>query len=95
MTKPFQIITDDAEDQPQPSKTDHVESLGMQALMMGLSALSQRTIVALSRLFVLAATASAFALWWAVLPNPTVLQLVGLGMYGIFVLAASFIARRL
>lgn len=93
MAAKFSIVDEDA--QPTPERPSVAESAGMQALVLGLQALSQRTVVALSKLFVLLATASAFALWWAVLPNPTVLQLVGLGMYGAFVLAASFIARRL
>lgn len=87
----FSIVEDDE----QTPKQSMAETAGMQALILGLQALSQRTVVALSKIFVLLATMSAFALWWSVLPNPTVLQLVGLGMYGIFVLAASFIARKL
>jgi hypothetical protein len=66
----------------------------MQALMLGLGALSKRAIVALQSLFVLLATASAFILWWSVLPSPSVLQLVGLAGYALFVLAASVIVRK-
>jgi hypothetical protein len=67
----------------------------MQALMLGLGALSKRAVVALQSMFVLLGTGSAFALWWVVLPNPSVLQLVGLSIYALFVLAASVIVRRL
>jgi len=67
----------------------------MQALMLGLGALSKRVVVALQSMFVLLATGSAFVLWWSVLPSPSILQLVGLGMYAAFVLAASVIVRRL
>jgi len=67
----------------------------MQALMLGLGALSKRAIIALQSMFVLLATGSAFILWWSVLPSPSVLQLTGLGMYGLFVLAASVIVRKL
>jgi hypothetical protein len=56
-------------------------------LFTSLKALSQRTIVALSNLFVLAAAASAFWLWYVTLPNPSVPQLVGLGLYGLLMLA--------
>jgi len=92
MAAKFSIVPDD---EPGSEKTSVAEQAGLQALTLGLQALSQRFVVALSKLFVLLATASAFALWLEVLPNPSVLQLVGLGMYGIFALAASFIARRL
>ena len=92
--EPFRVISDD--DPPTPSKTDQVlEAAGMQALMLGLGALSKRTVIALQSLFVLLATASAFTLWWAVLPSPSILQLVGLGMYALFCLAASVIVRKL
>jgi len=66
----------------------------MQALMLGLGALSKRAIIALQSAFVLLATASAFVLWWSVLPSPSVLQLTCLGMYAMFVLAASVIVRK-
>jgi len=67
----------------------------MQALMLGLGALSKRAIIALQSAFVLLATASAFALWWSVMPSPSILQLVGLSIYALFVLAASVIVRKL
>ena len=63
-------------------------------LLMSLRALSQRAVVALSALFTLALAGSAFALWWSVLPNPSVLQLAGLGMYAGFVLALEFVRRK-
>jgi hypothetical protein len=66
----------------------------MQALMLGLGALSKRAVIALQSAFVLLATASAFALWWSVMPSPTVLQLVGLSIYALFCLAASVIVRK-
>ena len=95
MGEPFRVINDD--DEPsKPSKTDQaLETAGMQALMLGLGALSKRAIIALQSAFVLLATGSAFILWWSVMPNPTVLQLTGLSIYALFVLAASVIVRRL
>jgi hypothetical protein len=93
MGKPFQIISEDEEKKIKPDRV--LESAGMQALMLGLGALSKRAVVALQSMFVLLATGSAFALWWSVLPSPSILQLVGLGMYALFVLAASVIVRRL
>ena len=96
MGEPFRIISDEDDPKRPPSKTDQaLEAAGMQALMLGLGALSKRAVIALQSLFVLLATASAFILWWAVMPNPTVLQLVGLSIYALFVLAASVIVRKL
>lgn len=90
MAEPFRVITDEEIETP-PSRQ---EAIGIEALRLGLGALAQRTIVALSRLFTLLTVASAFALWWNVLPSPSVLQLTGLGMYGLFILAANFLVRR-
>jgi hypothetical protein len=65
-----------------------------QAIMLALSALSQRTLQAFASLFTLLTMVSAFALFWIVLPNPTILQLVGLGIYGGLVLAINVIPTR-
>ncbi len=92
MAAKFSIVEDELEKTHE--RPSLAESAGLQALTLGLQALSQRAIVALSRLFVLLATGSAFVLWYRVMPDPTVLQLSGLALYGTFVLAASFIARR-
>jgi hypothetical protein len=62
-------------------------------LMIALKALSQRTIIALASLVDLALAASVFVLWMIVISTPTTLQLIGLGMYGMFVLIALFMRR--
>ena len=62
-------------------------------LLTALTALSKRTVVALSNLFSLLTIASAFTLWYIVLPNPSIPQLVGLGLYGLFILAMHFAIR--
>ena len=94
MAEPFRIIGDDEPQTPTSPPPDKLNQIGIEALMLGLSALSQRMVVGLSKLFTLITVASAFALWWAVMPNPTVLQLIGLGMFGLFVLAVNVIVRR-
>ena len=95
MAAKFSVIEDDEPTPSAPQNGSKLEQAGIEALALGLSALSQRFVVALSKLFVLLATASAFALWWRVMPEPTVLQLIGLSLYAIFALAASVIARKL
>lgn len=93
-SKPFQIVADEDEapQTEQPARTSFLESAGFQSLMIGLGALSQRTVVALSRLFALLVIASDFWLW-ASIPAPNAYQLIALGMYAAFSLAAIFIAR--
>lgn len=95
MAEPFRVITDEELQKPPTSPpADPLHQIGIQTLMLGLSALSKRALDALSRLFTLLTVACAFILWWAVMPNPTVLQLIGLGMFGVFVLAVNVIVRR-
>jgi hypothetical protein len=64
-----------------------------QLLLLALKALSQRTVIALSNLFTLIGLASAFWLWWTVLVNPTVNQLVGVGGYSVFLLLLEYVRR--
>ena len=63
-------------------------------LLLGLKTLSQKTIVALSNLFTLLTCASAFVLWQNVLPSPNPEQLVGLGLYGGFILLLHLVRKR-
>lgn len=70
-----------------------VEQAAMAMLFTAVKALSQRAVIALGNLYALLLAASAFVLWWRVLPAPTVKQLVGLALYGCFVLAVM-LARR-
>lgn len=63
-------------------------------LLLSLKALSQRALVALASLFTLVAVASTWWLFEEALPvNPSVNQLVGLGLYGLFVLAIHWVKR--
>lgn len=69
-------------------------SAATQMLLLGLKALSQRAIVALSTLFTAGGLFSAWWLWSSVLPSPSVLQLTGIGMYAVFLLALEWVRRR-
>jgi hypothetical protein len=62
-------------------------------LLLSLAALSKRALIALADLFGLATVASVFWLWHST-PDPNVLQLIGLGMYAIFVAGVNVIVRR-
>lgn len=63
-------------------------------LLTTLKTISQKTILALASLVDAGLIASAFALWIMVIAEPTVLQLVAVGMYGAFVMAALALRRR-
>lgn len=77
----------------EPPKEHAANKIAGDTILLALSALSQRTIVALGQLFTLLTVASAFVLWF-VTPEPTVYQLVKLGLYALFVLGANWIVRR-
>lgn len=98
MARAFEIVseTEAGEDQPQaaPAKQPGNDA-SIKAIMLALKALSQRTIVALSSLFTLVTVLSAWYLWMVTLPNPSVQQLVGLGLYGVLVIVVNLIVKRM
>ena len=95
MGEPFRVISDDETEIAPPSPRESLsDTIGINALMIGLGALSKRTLVALAQLFTLLTVASAFALWWRVLPDPSVYQLVGLSIYAVFLLIVNWLVRR-
>ena len=63
-------------------------------ILLGLQTLSKRTLVALSNLFCLLTVGSVFVLFYNI-PNPSVLQIISLSIYALFVLAANAIVRRM
>lgn len=77
---------------PQSEPEDH--SFATTILFTALKALSQRTLIAISNLFVLAAAGSAFWLWLVTLPSPSIQQLIGLGLYGLLMLALVHLVLR-
>lgn len=86
MPPKFEVVEEP--DQPPPK-------MAIDAIVLGLKVLSQRTIIALSNLFSLITCASVFWLALTVVPHdPTVLQLIGLGGYAVFIVAVNVIVRR-
>ena len=77
-----------------PRETPRGEAAFANLLAMSLRALSQRALIALASLVDLALIASAFVLWLNVIREPSVLQLVGVGMYAAFILMCVFIRHR-
>lgn len=62
--------------------------------LLTLKTLSQKTIVSLVALADLLIIASGFVVWIRIMAQPTELQLLGAGMYGVFCLAAVFLRNR-
>lgn len=80
-----------------PLKHSFADKAMVTGVMLGLKALSQGAAVALghiaAHIFSLLTVGSAFWLW-AATPTPNTYQLVGLGGYALFILAANVIVRR-
>ena len=88
----FEVVEDEEEAKPDRARAA-ANAAAVSGVALALHALSQRALAAISDLFMLVTIASAWWLWWST-PEPTQLQLIGLGMYGVFILAANVIARR-
>lgn len=65
-----------------------------QALTIALTALGQRSLVALASLFSILLATSVFALYWKVLPNPSIESLVGLCLYSVFIIGLHVVRAR-
>jgi hypothetical protein len=80
--------------QPQNPAAQNAQAVATSMLLVALKSLSQRAIIAISHLFVLATAISAWWLWRTTLPQPSVNQLVGLTLYGVLILALNFLVLR-
>lgn len=69
------------------------EQIALNMMVLALRSLSQRFVTALADLFGLFALLLGWHLWLQV-PQPDTHQLVWLGLYAIFALAASWMVRR-
>lgn len=94
----FTVIGEqDVPDPPAPAAAaDHAAwtKANAEVLLLALKALSQRTLTAITNAMTLLLVASAWALWWRALAEPSVPQLVGLGGYAAFVLLVDITRRR-
>ncbi len=101
-TRLRQVGDDEVIDEPPqiapPNGSDTVAqaltNAGLAMMVTGLKALSQRALVGLSACFTLLSVASAFWLWLTFLPEPNPSKLVGLALYGVFLLVIEWIRRR-
>jgi hypothetical protein len=76
------------------AKEQKESGVAIQTLLLLLKTMSQRTLIAASNLFTLAAVGSVFWLWLQIIAQPSINQLIGGTIYGVLVLAYEFIRRR-
>jgi hypothetical protein len=89
MAPKFQVVDQTTE----PEQENTAEKVGIRMLLLGLTALSQRAIEAVASLFTLVTVGSAFWLWYQT-PHPDVYQIISLTIYGLFVLSANWIVKK-
>jgi len=84
------------QDAPEPPAPDHaaLTKLNTEMLLLSLKTLSQRALTAITNLFTLGLVASAWLLWNRILPDPSALQLIGVGGYAVFVLLIEIVRRK-
>ena len=83
-----EVIEDDESSERQDN------SVAASLLALSLKALSQRALVALESLFTLITVGLVFVVWMSI-PEPTTHQIVSMGIFAGFVLAANVIVRRI
>lgn len=93
--KRFELVQDDAETAASTEPPATTESpFWSEVLLLSLQTLSKRTLVALSNLFCLLTVGSVFVLFYNT-PTPSVLQIVSLSIYAVFVATINVIVRRM
>jgi hypothetical protein len=89
----FEVVEDPDQPTPDQTPTSRSADLGTQALLLGLQTLSKRALIAIDNLFCLLTVFSVFWLCLSI-PHPDTQQLIEIGGYALFVLAANVIVRR-
>ncbi len=81
------------EEEARPAPPPPPQSAAINVLLLALKTLSQRALIAFTKLFTLLTVGAAFWLWLSI-PEPNTNQLVWTAMYALFILAANIIVRR-
>lgn len=89
----LQPVEDAGEQIPSFQPPPRIQQQAADAVFLALRALSARAVIAIAALTDLALIGSAFALWLMVIASPSVLQLVGVGGYAVFILCAVVMRR--
>lgn len=86
----FQVVGTEEAQEVAPPNTNAAQRM----LLLALGQLSKRALAGISDLFSLIGLASVWALWRATLDAPNATQLVGIGMYSVFLLILEVIRRK-
>lgn len=87
--------SEQARQRPQPTSQTAPALAGIASLVgLALRVLSERAILGLYHLLPILALSSAFILWTSVMSEPSTNQLIGSGLYALFMLALTWLVRR-
>jgi hypothetical protein len=89
----FRTLAIEPDPPPASPQSDKQHAVAIKMIQIALSAIWQQFIIALSHLFTLASAGSCFVLW-LLTPDPNPHQLISMGMYAGFVLAANVLVLR-
>ena len=68
--------------------------VALDVVLLALKVLGQRTMAIATHAYPVLALGAAAAMWWRVMDAPTPYQLVGLGLFGVFLLAMQVLRSR-
>ena len=92
LTNPgFEVVGGTETEAPRAAPADNGAAIRL--VMLALTALSQRALVAIADLFTLFTCLGAWWLWYSI-PDPNDKQIIALSIYAAFTLAANWIVRR-
>jgi hypothetical protein len=89
----FEVVGGTETEVSKPAAPAPDNGVAIAMLTIGLKALSQRAVTAITDLFSLLTIASCFWLWYLT-PKPDIYQITSLTLYGILILAINWIVRR-
>lgn len=83
----FKVVSEEPEASPQAAQQ---QAVAITMIQIALSAVWKQAIIAVAHLFTLLSVASAFVLW-LMIPDPNTHQLIAMGMFATFILAANLL----
>jgi hypothetical protein len=87
----FRVVGTEPDTPPQPTNQQYAQAISL--IQIGLSTVWQQFVIAVAHAFTLFSCASVFVLYFCT-SDPNVHQLIMLGGYSLFILAANYLVIR-
>ena len=79
---------------PRSAVSSAIDAQAVRMMQLALGALSQRAVVALASLFMLATVGAAFYIWLLIINEPTQLQIAAASIFSGFILLINYLNLR-